>query len=122
MSLRDFAGYLGISHAYLSKLEKGLDEKTGKEISPTIDTLLKLASSLNIDAQSFFEACGYLGSKPAKAPPNVDISKYIDTLIAQTAKADNIIVNNSPISSADKKTLYTALEIALQIVIKDNNK
>ena len=37
MSLREFSKYLGISHSYLNKLENGVDSRTGKPVSPTIE-------------------------------------------------------------------------------------
>lgn len=47
LSLRQMEALTGISRTYLGNLEKGIDPRTGKEISPTIPTLEKLASGLN---------------------------------------------------------------------------
>lgn len=48
LSLRAFAEMCEISHSYLDSLEKGMDARSGKPVSPTIETLQKLASGLKI--------------------------------------------------------------------------
>ena len=60
LSLRDFAKILGISHAYLNKLMVGVDPRTKKRISPTIDTMFKIADALKIPRIEFLRQCGYL--------------------------------------------------------------
>ncbi len=62
MGLRDFAAFLGISHAYLDKLEKGVDPRTGKEIKPSVEVFNKIASALNIPKSEFSVLCGYVQS------------------------------------------------------------
>lgn len=51
MSLRAFAEKVGISHTYLSSLEKGYDPRTGQRRSVTTDTLSTLANALGVDYQ-----------------------------------------------------------------------
>jgi transcriptional regulator with XRE-family HTH domain len=46
-SLREVEKLSGVSHTYLSSLEKGEDPRTGKERKPTPETLLKLAKTYN---------------------------------------------------------------------------
>lgn len=48
LSLRAFAKQLNISHAYLDKLEKTINERNSKKIEPTIDTLEKISYALGI--------------------------------------------------------------------------
>lgn len=48
LSLRQTEALTGISRTYLGNLEKGIDPRTGKEISPTIPTLEKIASGLDL--------------------------------------------------------------------------
>ena len=60
LSLRDFAKILGISHAYVNKLMVGVDPRSKKRISPTIDTLFKIADALKIPRIEFLQQCGYL--------------------------------------------------------------
>lgn len=60
LSLREFGEIVNLSHTYLNKLEKGFDPRTGKEIVPTIDTLIKISEGLDIPTEKFLSICGYL--------------------------------------------------------------
>ena len=48
MSLRDFAQKCGTSHSYISMLEDGKNSKTGEPMTPTLATLKKISSALEI--------------------------------------------------------------------------
>lgn len=47
-SLRDFAEKCGISHTHLDSIEKGMDPRTGKPVSVTVETLKKIANAMNM--------------------------------------------------------------------------
>ena len=47
-SLRDFAEKCGISHTHLDSIEKGMDPRTGKPVSVTVETLKKIAKAMNM--------------------------------------------------------------------------
>lgn len=59
LSLRDFAEKLGISHSYLNRLENGYDIRSGKPVTPTVETLHQIAQSLNMDLGEILEISGY---------------------------------------------------------------
>lgn len=59
LSLREFADYLNISHTYLSKLENGCDPRTGKPVSPTIETLKQLSNALGLSLEELLQISGY---------------------------------------------------------------
>lgn len=42
LSLREFSKSCELSHSYISKLEKGVDSKTGKPVIPTVETIKKI--------------------------------------------------------------------------------
>ena len=48
-SLRQAAALIGISHTYLSALEKGYDPRTGSPISASQDVLLRLCKAYDLD-------------------------------------------------------------------------
>ena len=48
MSLRDFAEKCNISHTHLDSIEKGIDPRSGKPVSVTVDTLKKIAKAMNM--------------------------------------------------------------------------
>lgn len=47
LSLRDFAKQCGLSHTYISALEKNIDYRTGKPIAPTLDTVKYISKGIN---------------------------------------------------------------------------
>ena len=48
LSLREFSNSCELSHSYISKLEKGVDSKTGKPVIPTVETIKKLSDATNV--------------------------------------------------------------------------
>lgn len=48
LSLRDFAQKCGLSHTYISALEKNIDSRTGKPIAPTLDTVKYISKGMNM--------------------------------------------------------------------------
>lgn len=56
LSLRDFALKSGLSHTYISALEKNIDPRTGKPIAPTLDTVKYVAKGMNISIEEILKA------------------------------------------------------------------
>ncbi len=63
MALRPFAEMCDLSHAYIDKLEKGVDPRTGKPVIPTIDTLQKISQALNCPLEELLKQGGYIEKK-----------------------------------------------------------
>lgn len=55
LSLRDFAKRCGLSHTYISALEKDIDYRTGKPIAPTLDTVKYIAQGMNISIEEILK-------------------------------------------------------------------
>lgn len=62
LSLRDLAEISGLSHNYISLLEKGYDPRSNKPIVPTIESLIKLSNALNVALYDFLIETGYVDS------------------------------------------------------------
>ena len=58
-SIREVAKEVGISHTYLSTLEKGKDPRTGYVRKPSLETLKKLAIGLNVSYLELLQLAGY---------------------------------------------------------------
>lgn len=58
-SLREMEKITGLSHTYLSSLEKGYDPRSKKERKPTPETLKKLADTLNVSYFELMEKADY---------------------------------------------------------------
>lgn len=60
LSLRDAAKLIGISHTYLSMLEKGNDPRTGFPINPTPETLNLISKAYNLSYEKLMIISGYI--------------------------------------------------------------
>jgi len=59
LSLRDAAELIGISHNYLSILEKAKDPRSDAPIKPTIDTLKLITDAYKMDINTLLPLAGY---------------------------------------------------------------
>lgn len=59
-SLREASKITGISHNYLSIVERGLDPRSGAPVSPTPDTLKKLAEAYHYPYEELMKVAGYI--------------------------------------------------------------
>lgn len=73
-SLRMAGEKTGISHNYLSIVEKGIDPRSGSPIKPSPDTLKSFATGYNYSYNELMKAAGYLTSQ-SKAEGLVKESK-----------------------------------------------
>ena len=55
LSLRDFAQRCGLSHTYISALEKNIDPRTGKPIAPTLDAVKYISKGMNISIEEMLK-------------------------------------------------------------------
>ena len=55
MTLDDVAKKCGITKGYVSMLEKNVNPKTKRALSPSIETILKVSKGLSIDIDEMFE-------------------------------------------------------------------
>lgn len=58
-SLREMEKITGLSHTYLSSLEKGKDPRSGNERKPSPEVLKKIARTLNVNYSTLMEKAGY---------------------------------------------------------------
>lgn len=58
-SLREASARIGISHTYLSSIEKEYDPRTGNPVTPSPDSLLKICNAYNLpyrDTEQIFKS------------------------------------------------------------------
>lgn len=55
LSLRDFAKKCGLSHTYISALEKNIDPRTSKPIAPTLDTVKYVSKGMNMPIEDILK-------------------------------------------------------------------
>ena len=129
MSLREFSEYLGISHTYLSKLEKGMGTRADSDISPTIETLTKIATGLNIPLADFMYQCGYFDCDILKTyreesskNKELELKQYIQKIKSDILYSEKVTYNSVSISDIDLRVITETLEIGLDIILKNKSK
>lgn len=60
LTLRELAKRVDLSHSYISQIENGFDPRSGKPITPTIDTIEKLSIGLGLSFKEVLVELGYL--------------------------------------------------------------
>lgn len=55
LTMQDFADKVGLSKGYISMLERGVHPQNGKEIIPSIATVNKIATAMNISIDALLE-------------------------------------------------------------------
>lgn len=82
-SLREMQKITGLSHTYLSSLEKGVDPRSGKERKPTPAVLRKLSETLDVDYTSLMEKAGYSKKKD-------ELEELIDSYLETTNRIKEV--------------------------------
>lgn len=125
MSLREFSNYLGISHTYLDKLEKGIGSREGNNIAPTVETLSKIADGLGIPLVDFMWQCGYFGSSSLKVSDNrlsenneIDLKQLFNEVKVNLLSANKVTYNNAVINDVDLLVIIETLELGLEIMFR----
>mgnify|MGYP005833599693 CR=1 FL=1 len=62
-SIREAARRMGISHTYLSVLEKGEDPRSGRDSNPRPDTLRLISNTYDYPFEELLKAAGYLSDE-----------------------------------------------------------
>ena len=103
LSMDAFAKKSGLSKAYVSLLEKNKHPKTGKEITPSVDVIKKVADAIGMDFDDVFNTIdsttkiviGKASSKGLLKYLNEDIPKILDDAFEEFNKRENE-TNNIP--------------------------
>lgn len=82
-SLREMQKITGLSHTYLSSLEKGVDPRSGKERKPTPEILKKLSETLEVDYTSLMAKAGYSKKKD-------ELEELIDSYLSTTNRIKEV--------------------------------
>lgn len=134
ISLREFSSDLGISHAYLNKLEKGIDPRTGKPVIPSIETLTKIAEGLSIPAKEFLELCGYFDEESEESNEDidklsmitetplsaVDLRAAVNLFLSELQEAGPLTCDGEPVSPESLRLFCHSVEVGLALAMKNN--
>lgn len=106
VSLRELSENIGISHAYVNKLEKGINPLTGKKVTPTMDTIVKIANGLCIPVKDLLAQCGYFDADEA-----TDIDEYINRMISDLHIGE-YTHNGETVSKQQLESLANSIKLA----------
>ena len=131
LSMQALADLCGFSKAYINVLEKGVNPKTGKPISPTMQTFEKIARGTKTDVDTLLKILD--GDQPitVNAPASGDLPDVSPTgqkIDARTRRQlekvlddDNLTYNGVVLDGDDKEKVKKALELIFWDV-KEKNK
>lgn len=91
LSLRDFAQKCGLSHTYISALEKNIDSRTGKPIAPTLDTVKYISKGMNISIEDILKIL----DDEQEFKMNAEAPKFSDNLSNHLKNIGTMYVSNS---------------------------
>ncbi|WP_188065942.1 helix-turn-helix domain-containing protein [Brevibacillus brevis] len=105
-TLRDASKRIGISHTYLSLLEKGIDPRTGKTIRPTADTLKLIAKAYQYDYEQLLKVAGILSSDQSEDTLPPGVPDYYKAFLE--------VIDDPNVSDASKELARLLLKTPLQ--------
>ena len=85
LSMQAFGDRCGLSRAYISILEKGINPTTGKSFAPTVDTLNRIAEAIGITIEVLLPLLddNQMISINTPAPPPFELTDVEKTLITK---------------------------------------
>lgn len=119
LSLRKFSKLIGISHTYLAKLEKGYYNKSGNNIAPTLETLIKISNGLDIEVDKFLERCGYV-TLINTGQENVQLSLYFSNFIDSLKSMPSLMIDENKLNEQEVNKLINGLELCFNKFIASN--
>lgn len=123
-SLREVSNRAGISHNYLSQLEKGIDPRTGKEIKPSPETLKRLSEAYNYDYKELMKIAGYIEESKEKNHEKLpeltpkderDIAKQLEKILEAMDSDTALAFDGEPMDEETKELVRAAIESNLQL-------
>ncbi|WP_342042831.1 helix-turn-helix domain-containing protein [Bacillus sp. OTU2372] len=115
LSLRDVQKGTGISHTYLSTLEKGYDPRTKKQRKPTPEILKKLSLFYGVSYTELMDKAGYInleGNIKAHSKITGDFTVTKD-LFYLLSNEGSISFKNKPLTNEEKEKILIFIEKVL---------
>ncbi|SFM28576.1 Helix-turn-helix domain-containing protein [Gracilibacillus orientalis] len=85
-SLREVAKDTGLSHSYISDIEKGFRRDTKTPLKPSPETLKRLSDSYDYPYESLLEKAGYIDKKPESESVEGFFGYDLDSLTEEEKK------------------------------------
>ena len=137
-SLREIGEITGLSHTYISDVEKGYRRGSKKPLKPSPDTLKRLASAYNYPYEDLMKIAGYLGTDTTtdyvsdnKSTYYVsqltekdehDIGKLLKKFSEDIEHSDALAFDGEPLSEEAKESLIESMEHIYRTTQRINKK
>lgn len=112
LSLRSAAELIGISHSYLSILEKGIDPRSNSVSKPTPETLKLISKAYHLDYNELMQIAGYISdtNDALFEEGKFDIEKEAKKIIENINKLDVVKFCGTLADEEDKEYLKLVSE------------
>lgn len=125
-TLRTFSKRAGLSHTYVSLIEKGYDKRREIEIVPSIDTMAKIAKALGTSLDKLLFEGGFTDEESSEYLYNKNVLKNLNELKESIEKNEQFNVDGSKvdISEEDKLKIMSKIDECINFskMIKNRNK
>jgi XRE family transcriptional regulator len=131
LSMQALADLCGFSKAYINVLEKGVNPKTGKPISPTMQTFEKIARGTKTDVDTLLKILD--GDQPitVNAPTSDDlpdltpkdereIMHLMDDMKEKLMQEEGLMFDGQPASPESIQSILDAMQIGMEMAKKRN--
>lgn len=131
LSMQALADLCGFSKAYINVLEKGVNPKTGKPISPTMQTFEKIARGTKTDVDTLLKILD--GDQPitVNAPTSDDlpdltqkdereIMHMMDEMKEKLMQEEGLMFDGQPASPESIQSILDAMQIGMEMAKKRN--
>ena len=131
LSMQTLADLCGFSKAYINVLEKGVNPKTGKPISPTMQTFEKIARGTKTDVDTLLKRLD--GDQPitGNAPTSDDlpdltqkdereIMHMMDEMKEKLMQEEGLMFDGQPASPESIQSILDAMQIGMEMAKKRN--
>ena len=131
LSMQALADLCGFSKAYINVLEKGVNPKTGKPISPTMQTFEKIARGTKTDVDTLLKILD--GDQPitVNAPASDDlpdltqkdereIMHMMDEMKERLMQEEGLMFDGQPASPESIQSILDAMQIGMEMAKKRN--
>jgi transcriptional regulator with XRE-family HTH domain len=140
LSQRDFAKLAHISHTYVSKLQTGIDPRSGKLIEPTLEVVEKIAKALNMPLEVLLKELGKISMETNnhidqemtfvnELPNSVlnkkderDIEKLLNNTMEYIESQEGLMLNGEILDEQDIELLKHAIKNGLEYAKISNKK
>jgi transcriptional regulator with XRE-family HTH domain len=127
LSLRDAAKLIGISHSYLSTLEKGVDPRNNLPVKPTPETLKLISKAYDVSYDFLMTLAGYYELNDSDDSLVIkhdekDIERLLDKIKYIFMEEDDLTLSGEPVSKDALESIIDALNYGVSQAKKLNKK